>query len=211
MVRDRNINLGQYVTTGIQAGSIFAVADAEVRLSLKPSDLAFIELPAAGQTMDEAIAVELSQPMGNRTFTWQASLDRVEGVVDEQSRMHYVVARVVDPYGLSSEDESFPLKAGSFVNARILGSELDGLFNLPRSAIYSDGKVLMIDENSSLRFRQIAVVYADEDSVYFNQGLSEGDRVAITPLANPVEGVKVRLNQGDQAVAGFTTQADSEG
>ncbi|WP_051785689.1 efflux RND transporter periplasmic adaptor subunit [Endozoicomonas numazuensis] len=211
MVRDRSINLGQFVSMGTQAGSIFAIADAEVRLSLKPSDLTFINLPSAGDVVDEPIAVELSQSMGNRTLMWEASLDRVEGVVDEQSRMHYVVARVDDPYGLTSDDDRFPLKAGSFVYARILGSELEGLFNLPRSAVYSDGKVLVIDEDSSLSFRQIIPVYADADSVYFSQGLAEGDRVAVTPLANPVEGMRVRLNEPGSSVAGLDTPTDREG
>ena len=211
MVRERSVNLGQYVTTGIQAGSIFAIADAEVRLSLKPSDLNFIDLPSAGEVVEEPVAVELSQSMGSQTMTWQASLDRVEGVVDEQSRMHYVVARVDDPYGLSSDDDSFPLKAGSFVYARILGSELEGLFNLPRSAVYGDGRVLVVDENNSLHFRRIIPVYADEASVYFKQGLSEGDRIAITPLANPIEGMRVRLIDPEPSVAGLAVPTDSEG
>ena len=100
MVRERQINLGQFVTAGGKVGSIFSTAYAEVRLPLKPSDLTFIPLPAAGHDLDSSIEVELSQVFGAQEVRWTASLSRVEGIVDEQSRMHYVVARVSDPYGI---------------------------------------------------------------------------------------------------------------
>ena len=199
MVRERLVNLGQFLGTGAQLGMVFSVESSEVRLPLKPADLAFIDLPAAGQRVSSDIQVTLNQSLGGQTVSWSAELARVEGTVDERSRMHYVVVRVADPYRLhrasgSESQNTEALKAGSFVTAKLQGGEIDGLFRIPRSAVYADGKILVIDNNSSLRYRQIQPVYADENKVYVADGLVAGERLCLTPLTNPVEGMKVRLS-----------------
>ena len=220
MVRERSVNIGQFLGTGSPLGMVFSVEFSEVRLPLKPADLAFIELPAAGRQVSSDIRVTLSQPLGGRLISWEAELARVEGTVDEKSRMHYVVVRVADPYALnrdakvisgnrvtSQSAESLnaePLKAGSFVTARLQGSEIEGLFRIPRRAVYAHGKILVVDENNSLRYRQIQPVYADENTVYVAEGLVEGERLCLTPLTNPVEGMKVRLADGDVS-SGFNS------
>ena len=196
MVRDREVNLGQFLSTGAQVGTVFSVDTSEVRLPLKPADLAFIDLPAAGRDVSTDISVTLSQTLGGRQVNWNAWLARVEGTVDERSRMHYVVAKVSDPYALKPVSQSKPaepLKVGSFVTARIQGGEVPGLFRIPRRAVYADGKILVIDEHNSLRYRQIRPVYADNEMVFVKEGLKEGERLCLTPLTNPVEGMKVRL------------------
>ncbi|AMO55771.1 hypothetical protein GZ77_08375 [Endozoicomonas montiporae] len=199
MVRERMVNLGQFLGTGAQLGMVFSVGSSEVRLPLKPADLAFIDLPAAGRQVSSDIQVSLSQSLGGQTVTWEADLVRVEGTVDEKSRMHYVVARVTDPYALNpakgnDSQNPEPLKAGSFVTARLQGGEVEGLFQIPRRAVYADGKVMVIDDNNSLRYRTIQPVYADENKVYVSHGLIAGERLCLTPLTNPVEGMKVRLS-----------------
>ena len=211
MVKERKINLGQYIAKGAEVGSIFSIDSAEVRLPLKPADLMLIQLPGADQLTSQNVPVEFSQNLGNQTLRWQGKLDRVEGVVDQQSRMHYIVATIADPYGLQSEPARLPLKTGSFVRASITGSELDNLIQVPRSAIYGDGQVLLVNSSgegaatSSVTFKKVTSVYADEQSVYISEGLQSGDVLCLTPLVNPVEGMRVRVepdkNATDAAVA----------
>ncbi|WP_067515634.1 efflux RND transporter periplasmic adaptor subunit [Endozoicomonas ascidiicola] len=184
MVKERTLNLGQFVMAGSQAGSIFSVDKAEIRLPVKSSDLAFIAMPAP---------VKLTQRFGLQEVKWNAELTRAEGVVDDRSRMHYVVAEVTDPYGLNATIPQTPLKSGSFAQAAITGKSLDGLFRLPRNAIYGDGKVLIIDENSTVQFRSINLIYSDNTAVFVNGGLKSGDRICLTPLSLPIEGMKVRI------------------
>ena len=216
MVRERTVNIGQFLSTGAQLGMVFSVEFSEVRLPLRPADLAFIELPAAGRQVSSDIQVILSQSLGGRLVSWEAELARVEGTVDEKSRMHYVVVRVADPYALNSEanvssgnklasQNVEPLKAGSFVTAHLQGEEVEGLFRIPRRAVYADGKILVVDENNSLRYRQVQPVYADENMIYVAEGLVEGERLCLTPLTNPVEGMKVRLADDGDVASGFNS------
>ena len=193
MVRERAINMGQYLSPGAVIGSVFATRYSEIRLPIKPTDLAFIALPPAGRDIAADIQVQLSQVQGQNRITWQAQLTRVEGVVDERSRMHYIVATVNDPYGFDSLSDKEPLKAGSFVTAHFPGTEMEGLFRIPRSAVYGDGRVLVVDGSNSLRYRSIKTVYADNESVYVAEGLHAGEVLSLTPLTNPVEGTRVQL------------------
>lgn len=210
MVRERKVNLGQFLGSGAQLGMVFSVASSEVRLPLKPADLAFIRLPAAGRQLSSDISVILNQTQGGGQISWSAQLTRVEGTVDERSRMHYVVATVTDPYGLNSAQAVEPLKVGSFVTARIQGEEISGLFRVPRRAVYGDGKVLVIDENNSLRYRSVKSVYADEEMVYVSEGLVEGERLCLTSLTNPVEGMKVRYADSSAVIELSTTPTGPE-
>ncbi|MGB0360229.1 MAG: efflux RND transporter periplasmic adaptor subunit, partial [Endozoicomonas sp.] len=207
MVKERILNLGQFVLAGGQAGSIFSVDKAEVRLPVKSSDLAFLEIP----TIDSRAPVLLTQQFGLQKMKWNAGLIRAEGIVDERSRMHYFVAEISDPYGLAHDGKQTPLKAGSFVQASIVGKSIDGLFRLPRNAIYSDGKVLIIDESNTVQFRPIKLIYTDSNAVYVqsvNSGLKSGDRVCLTPLSLPIEGMKVRIKD-ETPTADKTTSSDA--
>ncbi|WP_165767190.1 efflux RND transporter periplasmic adaptor subunit [Parendozoicomonas haliclonae] len=214
MVRERTINPGQFVSRGTGVGSIFSVTNAEIRLPFKASDLALFKFPRPGEAFDNDLTIELSQSIGGQTISWSASLSRVEGVVSEQSRMHYVIATVADPYGLAdnaaTDEQNLPaLKMGSFVQASLQAAPMDQLFSLPRGVIYGDGKILLIDENNTLRFQKILPLHANGDNIYFrfppaadiNTG---GTKVSLTPLSNPIEGTEVKAlpSQNAEEVAG---------
>ncbi|WP_263078409.1 efflux RND transporter periplasmic adaptor subunit [Endozoicomonas sp. Mp262] len=195
MVRERSINIGQYVSPGTEAGTLFSVDYSEVRLPIKPTDLEFVDLPAIDRHPFNNVKVTLEQRLGQRTLSWDARVARAEGIVDERSRMHYLVVRVDDPYGLKTPRE-MPLKAGSFIYARLQGRTMDNLFRLPRSALYGSGQVMVLNrqQNSrfTLHFRDITIIYATESDVFVRGNLRAGEWVSLTALSNPVEGMQVK-------------------
>ncbi len=195
MVIERSLNKGQFVVTGDAVGTVFSTDVAEIRLPLKPSDLEFIDLPGFGQTKSTAPVVQLEQQQGRVTLQRQGVIARAEGIVDERSRMHYLVAEIKDPYALETTGQPV-LKVGSFVYATLQGKTLDNLYRIPRSALYGSGQVLIYKgndgQNGHLWFRQVDIVYASEDDVFVTGNLMHGDRLCITAINNPVDGMKVR-------------------
>ncbi len=105
MVRQKEADLGQYVSPGTRLGVTFATDYAEVRLPLADHDLAFVDLPGAAEISDSGAAegpiVDLSAIQKGRPAHWQARIVRTEGVVDEKTRVTYAVARINDPYRLA--------------------------------------------------------------------------------------------------------------
>ncbi len=69
---------------------------------------------------------------------------------------------------------------------------------LPRSALREESKV-WIYQDGLLEIRPVTVVWRDADTVYLSGGVSPGERIVTTDIATPVEGMKLRLPDQDQA------------
>jgi RND family efflux transporter MFP subunit len=209
MVRSKEADLGQFVNPGTRLGITFATDYAEVRLPLTDRDLAFIDLPYASEITATAEApgpgVVLSAEQRGRPVEWQARIVRSEGVVDESSRVTYAVAKVEDPYAL--DGEHVPLPMGTFVTASIEGVAMQGLLRVPRHALHGSDQLLFVDGENRLRIRSVDIARADAEYAYIRGGAEAGERVILTALESPINGMPVRTaddspaSDGDQLAA----------
>ena len=208
MVKAKQADIGQFVATGTQLGTTFAIDYAEVRLPLTDQELAFINIPKWGSTASDVKSpVRLVGIYAGTEHHWEAELVRMEGVVNEQSRVHYAVARITDPYlVLESESSGIPLKMGTFVTAHILGKQEEQLVKIPRDAFKDLNSILVSDKSNRLYSRQLKIARAESDFVYVRSGLEQGDRVVMTSIQSPVQGMKLRIS-GEEAE---TKELDAE-
>ena len=217
-VRERSVDVGQFVSPGAKLGRIFAVDYSEVRLPIQTDELAFLDPSFEFSGMASGIEgapVELTARLGGRELSWPARIDRAEAAIDEQTRMLNVVARVEDPYGLSAraerggaptnaqrdgeeQDDSelpsvrSPLPPGLFVTAEIGGRALTGVFVLPLMALRDGDQVFVFDSEGQLEIRDVSVVRRDRDQVIIDGGIESGDQVVISPLRIYTEGMDLR-------------------
>jgi RND family efflux transporter MFP subunit len=207
MVRSKEADLGQFVNPGTRLGVTFATDYAEVRLPLTDRDLAFVDLPYAAEITatgeSSGPEVVLSAEQRGRIAEWSAHIVRSEGVVDESSRVTYAVAKVDDPYALDSEH--VPLPMGTFVTASIEGVAMQGLLRVPRHALHGSDQLLFVDSESQLRIRSVGIVRADADYAYISDGAEAGERVILTAMESPINGMPVRTKvdgpSGDEKIA----------
>ena len=197
MVRAKEADIGQYVNPGTRLAVTFATDYAEIRLPLTDQDLAFVDLPAPGALTEdgtvEGPAVRLTAEREGRVGTWQARIVRTEGVVDETNRVTYAVARVQDPYGLHSDNAArMPLPIGTFVAAEIDGVTMENIVRVPRRALRANDQLLFVDEDSRLRIRPVDVIRADAEYAYLHRDSVEGERITLTALESPINGMRVR-------------------
>ncbi|MCU7554009.1 efflux RND transporter periplasmic adaptor subunit [Alteromonas sp. ASW11-19] len=196
LVVSRNIDLGQFVSTGMAIGSVYATDVAEVRLPVTDSDLAFLDLQ---QSKRQQGNVTLTASVAGKTHTWTGSLVRTEGIRDSASRVVYVIVEVVDPYLRDSDEEGVALQFGQFVEASITGTRTEDLIVLPRTTLRLDNTVLVVEEGRELAIKPVDVLRTSADSVYLSDGLDDGDLVIMSAVPNPYNGMKVRL-PGDEPV-----------
>jgi RND family efflux transporter MFP subunit len=196
LVREKLADVGQYVNPGTPVAELFAVDYAEVRLPLTAEDLAFLDLPETfGAAPASALPVTLRAQLGGEARSWPARLVRTEGVFDTRTRVLYAVAQIQDPYGLDRTWPQGPLRIGTFVTAEVQGSVLRDVYTIPRHALRPGERLWLVDEQERLARAQVEVVRADERRVYVRGGLEPGDRVALTPLEDPLPGAPVRVLQ----------------
>jgi RND family efflux transporter MFP subunit len=197
-VRSERVDLGQFVRRGEAIGTLYAVDYAEVRLPIPNIDLGFLDLPlnVAGNELTNIVPVKLRTEFAGVQRSWDGRIVRTEGELDPATRMVQVVASVANPYDQASNRA--PLAVGLFVEAEILGREVDNVSVLPRSALREDNRVLLVDNNDQLVFREVRVLRRADDKVYIGSGLSRGDRICISPLQSSTEGMQVRVEGQSQ-------------
>ena len=204
LVRQKAVDIGQYVTPGTRLGVTFAVDTAEVRLPLTQNDLKYLDLPSEteAKTTDKSYPpVTLSAEYGGDIRQWQARIIRTEGVVDETSRVVYAVAQVIDPYGVLGQSHQQELKIGTFVNAEIQGLPANNVVVLPRSVLRADHTVLIVNDDNELEILPVTVLRAEPKKVYLSTGIEGGTKVVITTLDAPVPGTRLAIRGEEKATA----------
>lgn len=194
-VRSKSVDVGQYVTPGAPLARIYAVDTAEIRLPIPRDEVGFVELPLSFRTGREESGpgVALRAEFGGRWWEWRGTIVRTEAEIDPSTRMVHAVARVEDPYGRHTERPGPPLAVGLFVEAEIEGRPARDVFVLPRAVLRGPGRVLVVDGESRLHFRDVDVLRLDGEQVVVRDGLEEGERVCASPLELAVEGMEVRV------------------
>ncbi len=213
-VRERGVDVGQFVAPGEKLARLFAVDYAEVRLPVQIDQLGFLDFELDfAQPQDQLVGTEvtLRAPLGGSERTWPARIVRTEAAIDERTRMLYLVARVEDPYrlrsGASSDGEEagrgeavpVPLPSGLFVEAEIAGRALEDVFVLPIMALRDGERVFVLGEDGRLQIRDVAVLRRDRDRVVLESGLESGEQVVISPLRIYSEGMALRRVEAEES------------
>jgi len=194
MIKAKQVDVGQYASTGSSLATTFAVDYAEVRLPVKQRDVAFLNLPKINQDATTGAPVELFFKINGKKQHWASTLTRYEGVVDMTSRVHYVVAQLDDPYGIIEGNQAGELRMGTFVNADITGKTVQNALAIPRRAIHGANTVYLVDEENKLHISQIDILRSEVEYVYTLETLPENQRLVVTNIETPVDGMTLRIN-----------------
>lgn len=199
-VRTKQVDVGQVVMPGTPLAVVYAVDYAEVRLPLADDELAYLDLPM-GYRGESAVKrgprVTLRASFGGQLHAWEGRIVRTEGMIDPQSRMIHTVARIKDPYGKAVEGRP-PLAAGMFVDAEIAGKTLESVAVIPRRALRPDGRILVIDDENRLRYREIEIARAQQKTLIVSAGLQAGERVCTSNLSAVIDGMRVDVAEGER-------------
>jgi RND family efflux transporter MFP subunit len=198
MVRERSVDIGQYVSVGTSLGRAFAVDVAEVRLPLPDRDLAFVDLPRPGRDDQPTPRVRFHAEVGGERGSWTGEIVRTEGVVEESTRLTYAVARIEDPYGLLGTERKVPLPMGTYVQAEIRGRSAEGLIELPREALRDGDRLFVAGEDDRLEIRNVDVVRATAQRVYLTNAVEAGERVITTAISTPIPGTKLKVREASK-------------
>lgn len=190
-VRQKQADLGQFVTAGTRLGRIFATDLVEVRLPLTDRELGLLNLPVAFAAPEGGGPdVILSGVIAGQNRQWTGRVVRTESAIDPQTRLLYAIAEVKDPYGKGA-DNGAPLAVGMFVNAEIKGRELAGALVIPRAALRGENTVYVVDKDGELEIRSVDVIHSSVDEAILRSGVRAGERAVTSPLRDPRNGMKI--------------------
>jgi RND family efflux transporter MFP subunit len=204
-ISEKYVDLGQYVASGSAIAKVYDTDLAQVRLPLTDRQVALLDLPLSYDSgpvePQSGAAVLLRARFANRTWEWHGRIVRTDANIDVNSRLVYAVAEVVRPFARVEGSERPPLAPGLFVSAIISGRELPGVAVLPRSALRSDGTVMLVDREQRTRAQAVHVLKSSPERTWV-QGLKAGDRVIVRENTSTVAGMAVSVNNVSQLAGG---------
>jgi multidrug efflux pump subunit AcrA (membrane-fusion protein) len=96
-----------------------------------------------------------------------------------------------------------------FVGAEIVGRWVSNVVVLPRAVMRPGERFLIVDEQDRLRFREVEILRFEDDRVLVTAGMEAGDRVCVSALEAPVDGMKVRVARTENSSTGTSNTGDS--
>jgi RND family efflux transporter MFP subunit len=185
IIRKKMTGIGQFVSAGSILATAFSTEQVLIALPLTDTELSYLDLPLAYEGVySSSPRVKFYSYTSNKKHEWEGRITRTAGSIDPPTRLVYVYAEVLNPYG-----QSPPLAIGMFVNAEIEGKKIENGFLIPSSAITDESLVYIIDDEDYLRIKKVEVLGADNDNLVVKGTIKEGDRVVASPLNNAKDGM----------------------
>ena len=186
-VRNSRIELGTTVFPGTLIGNIYATNAYEIRLPIADQDVLFSGLEFNGQKIEDRKRLDVTIIQGDNQ--WPAKVIRTEAEIDPITRMMAVVAKIEN---INSQMYSTPLAVGQFVQAEILGIELNKISVLPRSSVRNE-TVWVVDEQMTMQNRSVEVIRNESEFALIREGFEIGDKLLTSRVSSLVNGLKVTL------------------
>ena len=184
-------NVGQYVTTGHTLGRVFATDKVKLRLPLTDLQLAHLGLPVGFIAVPgNAPKVDIHSVVAGKTWHWQGRLTHIDAAFNGKNRLLYALAEVDHPY--DRKRYPMPLAVGLFVNVDIPGRLEKQALIMPRAALRADNKVFRVSSHNRLEIMAVKVRYKSPQRVIIDGPLNVGDRVVVSAMRNPIQGMLVK-------------------
>jgi RND family efflux transporter MFP subunit len=195
IVRSKSVEVGSLVTPQDPLAELVGVDEYWIQVSVPVDYLKWISVPnGKGRKGSQVRVVHRSG------YERTGEVIQLLGDLETEGRMARILAAVKDPLGLKNSDQSTrPLLIGEYVRVEIEGSPLNQVFRIPRVALRENDTVWVVGDDSTLDIRPVTTIWRDTQTVFLDQGLDPGDRVIVSDLAAPVEGMKIQMEGAERA------------
>ena len=189
VVRQESVEVGAVLVPGMILTTLFSERDLEVELPLKLEDYAFLERDERGSVAGQ---VNLSAKLGLREVTWPGRLVRTSGELTRAS----LSASVVVAIDSSEEEGELNLPpTGLFVEAELKGQAILGAMVIPREAVREGRRLMVVEADGLLAFREVKVVRSFDEEVWVTEGVEIGEQVIVTRISGATEGMEVQVSE----------------
>ena len=124
---------------------------------------------------------------------WEGRLHRVV-MFRQQTRTLTVAIRFDAENAAGRTGTGLPLVEGMFCSVQIPGKKLEDVTRLPRWAVTFDNTVYIANAENRLQTVPVTVARIEGDIVYVSGGVSQGDTVITTRLADPLENALLEVD-----------------
>lgn len=194
LIQSESVDVGAQVGPQTQLARLVAVDRYWVRATLSMGHLPFLAVP--GYNAEKGSTAIVEQDAGSHSLRREGRVLRLYGGVTDQGRLAQVLVEVPDPTG--RQGDSLPLLLGTFVDVRLRSPREREVIKLPRAYLHERDTVWVFADGR-LDIREVEVVWRAPGHVLIDGGLAPGERVVTSPINHPVQGLRLKRADGDDA------------
>ncbi|MFW5753071.1 MAG: efflux RND transporter periplasmic adaptor subunit [Planctomycetota bacterium] len=204
VVRSEHAATGDVVQPGLTLAQLVARSPYHVVVAVPVERLPLIRFTADGR---EASAARVLVDHADGRWSYAGHAIALLPDVSPTARMARVLIAVEAPQTPIDTPEGPPLLLGGFVEVVIDGPQRQDLLRVPKAALIDGERIHVYGDDDTLAIIEPRIVARTQDAVYIREGLADGDRVVVSPLARPMRGMPLRridAEQTDSANGGTT-------
>jgi RND family efflux transporter MFP subunit len=206
MVESKDTDLGAAVAEQGSLATLVGTDEFWIQASVPVDRLGWINLPSA--TRPEGSKARIISGSGAVESVREGRVVRLLPSLEDEGRMARVLIAVKDPLNLEGRPGVKPLLLGSYVSVKIEGNELTGVYAVPRTAFRDNSRVWVLADDGTLDIRTVDPVWKDENSIVIREGLKPGERIVMSDLSAPVQGMLLNgVDDGGGAAAQSAPQS----
>ncbi len=211
VVQSREIDLGTRAGESTVLATLVGTDTYWVEVSVPVSQLRWIRIPQTDGDQGALVRIYDSAAWGDGVYR-QGRVVRLEADLEEQGRMARLLVRVEDPLNLLPDNTGQPrMLIGAYVRVEIEGQALDSAAAIEREFIRNGSNVWVMDPEGGLAIRPVEIAFRGADRLLVTGGIKSGERLVITDLAAPVEGMRLRTADDTTGQAATKPTAKQEG
>jgi RND family efflux transporter MFP subunit len=193
IVRTKDVDLGSQASAQDQLAELVGTDEYWIQVSIPLDRLKWIAIPQENGDRGSRVRIIYGSDSGI-PYECTGIVIKLLSDLETEGRMARVLVSVKDPLGLKTPKvKRPPLLIGQYVRLEIQGRDLDDVFRIPRAALRDNTKVWICGDDGRLDIRGVDIVWRDTHAVLVTDGLKEGERLIVSDLTAPVDGMDVRI------------------
>lgn len=202
----RSVSAGSNVSQGEALATLVGSDRYWIEVALPVSHLRWLELPDGPEGRGSPARVTHADAWGAEAFR-EGAVTQVIGRLEAESRMAQVRVTVPDPLALEPEHEGRPqLILDALVDVHLEGRRIEDVAVVEREHLGEDGVAWVMNGEERLERREVEVAFRGAELAYVEAGLDDGDRLVATNLSAPVEGMRLRTEDGAEPADPFAEE-----
>jgi RND family efflux transporter MFP subunit len=188
-----HVDLGTYVTTTSDLVTLAGTKEYWVEIAVPIAHLRWITIPRTPDEPGSTVKLSQENVWGKERFR-TGRVVRLLTDLEPEGRMARLLVAIQDPLNLQEQNTQLPrVLLGSYLRAEIQGQELDRLAKVDRRWVHDKDTVWLMNKNNVLEIRPVTIAYRGQHEVFISEGLEPGDRLVVTDVSAPTEGMPLRL------------------
>ena len=185
LVQEKKVSVGSQVTTATPLMTLVDTDTYWVEAAIPMDQLKWIKVGGDAYIKHESV--------WEKSDFRRGTVQSIKPMVGQEDHMAQIIVAIKDPMALKTANKNQPkLMAGAFVRVEMMGRALADVLHIPESSLHEGSFIWVMNKNDTLDIRRADIRWRESGVVYIANQLEAGERLIVSDLAAPVQGMKLR-------------------